>query len=144
MPTASKPDVFARSRVPVLYSNLACPYAHRATLALALRPLPCDVHPVPTTNQFGTIDRLGVAAGDPVGMFADMTAEELHARKDAYRSDVNPSGEVPALRLPSGEVLRESEIVAEYLDAVSEADTPRLVPAEPLLACRMRLATHNP
>ena len=41
-------------------------------------------------------------------MHAGKTVAEMHARKDAFVRDVNASGEVPSLLLPSGAVVRES------------------------------------
>ena len=98
--------------------------------------------PVTTTNQFTTIDRLGLDRGDTLGMFSgkQVTATELHDVKDTFKRDVNPSGEVPAIALPSGDVVIESEIVCEYLDASSMRETPHLVPADPFAAAQVRLA----
>eukprot|EP00325_Prymnesiales_sp_UTEX-LB-985_P004776 CAMPEP_0174705478 /NCGR_PEP_ID=MMETSP1094-20130205/8690_1 /TAXON_ID=156173 /ORGANISM="Chrysochromulina brevifilum, Strain UTEX LB 985" /LENGTH=292 /DNA_ID=CAMNT_0015903649 /DNA_START=77 /DNA_END=955 /DNA_ORIENTATION=+ len=125
---------------------MACPYAHRAMLALELRPvrsLKQDSTSITTTNQFMVINKLGLKPEHDLGMLAmhaDKTVDVLHMRKDAYKRDVNPSGEVPSLLLASGDVVCESEIVCEYLDAVSEQDSPRLVPADPLAAARVRMA----
>mmetsp|Transcript_77108 Transcript_77108/g.208262 ORF Transcript_77108/g.208262 Transcript_77108/m.208262 type:complete len:290 (+) Transcript_77108:105-974(+) len=128
-----------------LYATMACPYAHRALLALELRPVR-NLHKdtsIATTNQFIVMDRLGMQRGDELGMLAmhtGTTAAELHARKEAFKRDVNPTGEVPVLLLASGSVVRESEVVCEYLDAVSERKSPSLVPADPLAAARVRMA----
>jgi len=126
-----------------LYTNMACPYAHRAMLALELRPVPHLQHElICTTNQFNVIDRLGLKASDELGMlsmFSGKSAEELHAKKDAFKR-INPSGEVPTLQLASGSIVRESEIVAEFLDATSDAAGQRLVPEHPLAAARVRIA----
>ena len=129
-----------------LYSTMACPYAHRAMLALELRPvrhLCHDSTSITTANQLSVVDRIGLSPGDTLGMLgmhAGKTADIMHARKEAFKRDVNPTGEVPSLLLASGSVVCESEIVCEYLDATSDSDSPRLMPAEPLAAARVRMA----
>jgi glutathione S-transferase len=130
----------------ILYATLACPYAHRALLALALRPVPgIEVRlGVPTLNQLNYLDNLGTGnlGGDPLSSFSSESVAELHTRKDQYKRDVIASGETPALQLAgSSGVVYESEIVCEFLDAASTADGPhRLVPADPLLASRVRIS----
>ena len=129
-----------------LYSSMACPYAHRAMLTIELRPVKSLHHDrtsTTTTNQFTIADKLGLDCGDALGMLgmhAGKTVAEMRERKEAFKRDVNPTGEVPSLLLASGSVVAESEIVCEYIDAVSDATTPRLVPAEPLAAARVRMA----
>lgn len=98
---------------------------------------------ITTTNQFITIDKLGLPRGDALGMWTARGAvvSELHSRKDAFTREINPSGEVPALVLGCGTVLVESEIVCEYVDAVStRTSTARLIPTDPVAAARVRLA----
>lgn len=133
----------------VLYSTMACPYAHRAMLTLELRPVPHlqhDATSITTTNQFSVADKVGLGGGNDLGMLgmhAGKTVAEMHARKDAFVRDVNASGEVPSLLLPSGAVVRESEVVCEYIDAVSDTGKgghPRLMPEDPLAAARVRIA----
>ena len=115
-------------------------------LALELRPvrhLRHDSTSITTANQFSVVDRIGLSHGDTLGMLgmhAGKTADGMHARKEAFKRDVNPTGEVPSLLLASGSVICESEIVCEYLDAISDSDSLRLTPAEPLAAARVRMA----
>ena len=97
----------------------------------------CTLQTVPTTNQFGVIDVLGVEAGDVLGSYEGRTAEELHQYKEEYKRTVNASGEVPSLQLPCGAVVVESEIVSEYMDAATKRE---LVPSDPATAARVRLA----
>ena len=124
-----------------LYTTMACPYAHRAMLAIELRPIPgVKRELITTTNQFTTINKQGLPRGDALEMFAEASVEGLQQKKEAYKRDVNPSGEVPSLLLPTCDVVSESEIVCEYIDAVSERDSPRLMPSDPLAAARVRLA----
>ena len=78
---------------------------------------------VPTTNQMGYLEHIGVKAGDLLESFsADAifpmalpTLGALQARKEQFKADVIASGETPALQLPSGELVSESEIVCECL-----------------------------
>ena len=68
------------------------------------------------------MDKLGIAAGDPVGMFTRATVEELHARKDEYRKHTNSNGEVPTLRLASGDVVQHSPYLQESVQLFLAAD----------------------
>ena len=93
---------------------------------------------MPTTNQFGFIDRLGITErSDVFGSFSKMSVEELKERKRVFKEQVNKSGEVPTLVTPSGTVIVESEIVAEYLDSISGFT---LVPQDRVTAAMMRIA----
>jgi len=122
-----------------LFTNPICPFAQRATFALALRPLPHNVHWVPLSLQLAWAEKFGVEKV-PVGqVFAGISAEELKGGKEHYKGSINATGEVPSLQLPSGEVVMESEIVAEYIDSVATQGT-KLMPEDPLLASRVRLA----
>ncbi|CAE8723207.1 unnamed protein product, partial [Polarella glacialis] len=122
-----------------LFTNAICPFAHRATFALALRPLPHNIQWVPLSLQLTWAEKFGVEK-IPVGqVFLGKSAEELKADKEQYKSTINATGEVPSLQLPSGEVVMESEIVAEYIDSVATQGT-KLMPEDPLLASRVRLA----
>ena len=56
-------------------------------------------------------------------------------RRPVYLSK-NPQGLAPALELDDGTVLTQSLAIIEYLDAL--APQPRLVPADPLLAAKVR------
>ena len=114
---------------------LVRPYAHRALFALALRPLPgikIDAG-VPTLNQLNALDQLGIVEGDPLGSFASeaatTTTQELHMRKDFYKKSVISSGETPVLELSLGDVVYESEIVCEFIDASSIAQGTKLIPS---------------
>lgn len=106
-------------------------------LALALRPVPgISVNSsVPTKNQLGFLDNIGL---DPLGILTGEPVDTLRDRKAWYTREILASGETPALQLSSSEVLSESEIVCEYIDAVSGADKPRLMPSDPLVAARVR------
>lgn len=66
----------------------------------------------------------------------------VHLVKDGGRQNTaeyrarNPQGLVPALELDDGTVLTQSLAIIDYLDAV--CPEPRLVPADPVLAARVR------
>eukprot|EP00930_Biecheleria_cincta_P071098 TRINITY_DN58647_c0_g1_i1.p1 TRINITY_DN58647_c0_g1~~TRINITY_DN58647_c0_g1_i1.p1 ORF type:complete len:305 (-),score=38.84 TRINITY_DN58647_c0_g1_i1:163-1032(-) len=122
----------------ILFSNMACPYAHRAMFALKLRPSVVKEQFIPTSNQLWSIEKVGMSA-DVLGMFPGKSPVDLQHLKAQYKASVNKSGEVPSLQVGST-VIRESEIVCEYLDSVSESKSHSLVPKDPLLASRVRLA----
>lgn len=81
----------------VLYANRLCPFVDRARLACALRGFKPYVVEVP-----------------------------LHPQPDWYKF-VNPRETVPALFTPGGEAVHESQLIAQYVDAVATEGTP-LVP----------------
>jgi len=117
------------------------PYAHRAMFANELRPSsqqPIRMEYVVTTNQFGFFDNVGIDKSDFFQMFEGRTVPELKEHKENYKLKVNPSGEVPSLALPSGDAIVESEIVCEYIDAVSDKPN-RLMPEDPLAKSRVQL-----
>lgn len=71
----------------------------------------------------------------PVDLFA--ASGEHHAPDYAAK---NPLHLVPTLELDDGTLLHESLAIIEYLDTIS--DGPRLVPAPPLEAARVRAASY--
>ncbi|KAI9847564.1 MAG: hypothetical protein M1837_002138 [Sclerophora amabilis] len=80
-----------------LYTNHACPWAHRAHVAL---------------------EELGIPFEEVI-IDLDVPREEWYLK-------INPRGLVPALQLPTGEIIIESGIVAQYL---ADASPSHLLPA---------------
>ncbi|KAF9912628.1 hypothetical protein EC991_010054 [Linnemannia zychae] len=70
-----------------IYNNIACPYANRVLIALQ------------ETKQEHEL------------VFIDLKTP----RPESYLKEVNPYGEVPALKTVDGDVILESLIIAEYL-----------------------------
>ncbi|KAF9130574.1 hypothetical protein BGW39_002930 [Mortierella sp. 14UC] len=70
-----------------IYNNIACPYANRVMIALQ------------ETNQEHEL------------AFIDLKTP----RSESYLKEVNPYGEVPALKTADGNVILESLVIAEYL-----------------------------
>ena len=76
------------------------------------------------------------------GIAADMVP--VHLVKDGGRQTKpdylakNPQGLVPALELDHGTVLTQSLAIIEYLEQIEPA--PRLIPADPVMAARVRAA----
>ena len=73
-----------------------------------------------------------------MGNLGGQTHAELLASKSHYQETVLQSGETPAMQLPGG-VLSESDILCEYIDAVSTTGQ-RLLPSDPFLASRIKLS----
>lgn len=71
----------------VLYSNRVCPFAARAVLAMAETKQPHEV------------------------VLIDLKTP----RPDWYLKDINPYGQVPALKINDKNIVLESLIVAEYI-----------------------------
>jgi glutaredoxin len=80
---------FSTMTVPKLtiYNNIACPYANRVLIALQ-----------ETQQEYELVD-------------IDLKTP----RPEYYLKEVNPYGEVPALKAADGNVILESLVIAEYL-----------------------------
>jgi maleylpyruvate isomerase len=72
------------------------------------------------------------------GMETDYVAHHLRFGKQRAQAflDINPQGLVPALELPTGEVLTQSLAIIEYLDET--IPEPPLLPADPLARAQVR------
>jgi hypothetical protein len=128
-----------------IYATMACPYAHRVLLSLALRPIKGStiVTSMPTLNQLLFVQNWGPVRGDLMGNLGGRSHAELVAAKENYKERVISSGVTPALDTPSG-VLYESDVLCEYIDAASTAtDGPRLLPADPFLASKVKLSINK-
>ncbi|KAG0273430.1 hypothetical protein BGZ95_010758, partial [Linnemannia exigua] len=71
----------------IIYNNIACPYANRVLIALQ------------ETKQEHEL------------AFIDLKTP----RPESYLKEINPYGEVPALKTACGNVILESLVIAEYL-----------------------------
>ncbi|KAG0065638.1 hypothetical protein BGZ90_001704 [Linnemannia elongata] len=96
-----------------LYNAHYCPYAARAVLALA------------ETNQEHEVIELDLSVPRP----------------DWYLKDINPYGQVPALKIGGDHIILESLIVAEYIaDLHPESG---LIPKDPLQLAQSRYLIHH-
>lgn len=94
-----------------LYSYFRSSAAYRARIALNLKGLDYEIVPIHLVKDGGQ-----------------------HKRTD-YRA-INPQMRVPALRLPSGDVLIQSLAIIEYLEEI--APNPPLLPANPVTRAHAR------
>lgn len=94
-----------------LYSYFRSSAAYRVRIALNLKGLTAETVPVHLVKDGG------------------------EQRLPAYRQK-NPQGLVPALELDDGTVLTQSLAIIEYLESVWP--TPALIPADPVLAAKVR------
>jgi glutathione S-transferase len=62
-------------------------------------------------------------------------------RREPYTSEVNPSGQLPALALDSGEVITEITAICEYLEEIQPE--PRLIGATPEERAETRMWTRR-
>lgn len=69
--------------------------------------------------------------------FVHLLRDGGEQKQPAYLAK-NPQGLVPALELEDGAVLTQSLAIIDYLEAIQPE--PRLIPADPVLACRVRAA----
>lgn len=120
-----------------LYTNPACPFAHRAIFALALCKRECEFVFVPTANQTLVAERAGMEAVPLLEPFEGMSAQDFIALKDWYKQDINATGEVPTLATSRGDLIMESEIVAEFVDFTTSGG---LMPQDPVVSSRVRMA----
>lgn len=72
------------------------------------------------------------------GVETDYVAHHLRLGKQRAQAflDINPQGLVPALELPTGEVLTQSLAIIEYLDET--IPEPPLLPADPVARAQVR------
>ncbi|KAF8979566.1 hypothetical protein BGZ46_005274 [Entomortierella lignicola] len=97
----------------VLYNSDYCPYAARAVIALAETNTEHEVIPI------------------------DLNVP----RPDWYLKDINPYGQVPALKINDKDIILESLFVAEYVaDLHPESG---LLPTDPLLRAKTRYLIHH-
>lgn len=82
-----------------LYSSPICPYAERARLAAALKQAPVEIIDI-----------------------------DLNNKPAWYEKDVNPRGTVPALVVPGGKIVHESNLIVDYFDEAFPDLGPQLVP----------------
>jgi len=125
-----------------LWTNPICPFAHRAAFTAKYRAPAGGVqfNWVPLSGELTKAAKEGVAALTGVNEFwAGKTVDELNEIKTIYKENLNASGEVPTVVTTDMEVVLESEICAEFLDAFGE-EGEKLLPADPLAVARMRLS----
>jgi len=125
-----------------IFTNRVCPFAHRAHITQLMRPpsVPVTIHYAPLSKQLLVAKRDGVEKVQFGGMFKGMGVTELEEARAALVA-ISPAGETPTLRLSSGEVIVESEIVSEFLDETClNSSRPPLVPADPRRRAAMRTA----
>ncbi|KAF9093009.1 hypothetical protein BGX27_001688 [Mortierella sp. AM989] len=97
----------------VLYDSVLCPFAARAVLALT------------ETNTD----------------YENIQIDLLVPRPDWYLKDINPYGQVPALKINDKHIILESLIVAEYIiDLHPESG---LLPTDPLQRAQSRYLIHH-
>ncbi|KAG0303500.1 hypothetical protein BGZ99_002664, partial [Dissophora globulifera] len=97
----------------VFYNDISCPFAARAVIALA-----------ETKHEYEEV-------------YIDLTKP----RPDWYLKDINPYGQLPAIKIDDKHVIYESLFVAEYLsDLHPEAN---LFPNDPLQRAQIRYLVHH-
>jgi len=120
-----------------LYTNAICPFAHRAHFAAALCSLDVEIVHTPLAGQVTAAQKLGMEGVNVGACFAGKSVEDIAAQKEEYKKLINASGEVPTLVTAAGDIVIESEIVAECIDATAGTG---LMPSNPAAAGKVRLA----
>jgi len=126
----------------IVKTNPICPFAHRAAFTAKFRNPPAGVEFewIPLSGELKKGETSMEEVCKTNEFWAGKTIEDLKALKEDYKKNFNASGEVPTVVSPSGDIVMESEIAAEYLDAVGDPAQAKLVPEDPILASKMRLA----
>ena len=125
----------------VLYSNIACPFAHRAWMTLVEKGIAHDFVRIPLSGELKAIAADGVAA---CAGWKDsgLTSEQIHEIKASYIATVNPTGEVPTLAMQTdGEadrIVREADVISEFLDDAFPETGTRLFPTDAFQRAQVR------
>jgi len=130
-----------------LWSNPACPFAHRAWIAAIEKEIDFEFKLIPLSGEIAKIEKTKkepkeIAEEFPAfSIWVDQkkTSQEIVQLKEWYKQNVNPTGEVPTVEV-DGKFVPESEICAEFLDTLFPNKGTRLVPADPYKAAKIRLA----
>jgi glutathione S-transferase len=102
-----------------LYSNVMCPFAHRAHIAAIEKNVDFEYVYVPLSGEIKKNPSL--------------------AKPEFFLKSVNPSGTVPALYYDGKHPINESDVCCEFIDSAYSGGT-ELVPEDPVLAAKMRIA----
>ena len=117
----------------VLYSNIACPFAHRSFMTLLEKGIGHDFVKIPLSGELKAIKANGVESV-PGWKDSGLTGEQIQEIKDSYIATVNSTGEVPTLAMQSeGEadrIVREADVISEFLDDAFPESGTRLFPTD--------------
>jgi len=126
-----------------LYTNPACPFARRGMIAAKEKGL--FSQGLLKTVLIPLSGQLKVAKDNPEDMaptiakcWPNMTADELVVLKENYKRDINETGEVPTLVLGDGSIVREADVIAEWMDDAFPAQGVSLMPRDPLQRSKVR------
>lgn len=97
-----------------LYSNPLCPFAERTRIAAALKKVAVEIIDI-----------------------------DLQNKPEWYEKDVNPRGTVPALVIPGGSVVHESNLIVSYFDEEFPNQGPQLVPTGALQRYQLNFFLDN-
>mmetsp|Transcript_4428 Transcript_4428/g.10296 ORF Transcript_4428/g.10296 Transcript_4428/m.10296 type:complete len:265 (+) Transcript_4428:72-866(+) len=124
-----------------LWTNRICPFAQRAAITAKLRNPADGIETiwVPLSGEQKIAEHISMEHVVKINdIWEGKTLQDLNTIKDSYKKSQNPSGEVPTVVTSKGDIVMESEIAAEYLDAIGQ-DGNRLMPEDPVLAAKVRL-----
>ena len=96
----------------ILYNNIACPFAHRAHFTLKTLGIQFTEITIPLTAHLTRQEKLGVNSND---RYQGVPLSTMQSIKDDFKKNINLNGEVPVID-DNGTIVKESDIVAEYLD----------------------------
>jgi len=115
-----------------LFTNIICPFAHRALLALLEKEVPYDEVKIPLSGEIKKAE-----SGQPLPAWKGKTHANLVAIKEEYKKTINATGEVPTVRI--GDVIvTESDVVSEFLDDYFPTSGTRLLPKDAVQRARIR------
>jgi len=125
------------------FTNDFCPFSHRARFVRALRFPKEDITTIhiPYSRQLEIASHVGRDSEQAQlnrTPYEGKSLDELYQEKDAFCANINSNGMVPALKLPSGKILVESEVVMEYYELAAPKDADSLIPSCPETAAHMR------
>ena len=121
---------FATQPKLTVYSNLICPFDHRSRVALHAKGLEYEFVQIPLSVELAKMKDEGVDSCIN-WKNSGKTIDELVSLKESYKVNYNPGGEVPTLVIDDRNIVRESDVVVEFLDDMFPERGAKLLPSDP-------------
>lgn len=118
---------------PTLYTNPACPFAHRAWMTLVEKGVEFDTVMIPLSGEISKFKTEGKTSG----IWAAKSIEQVEKIKADYKISINATGEVPSLTIGAHTIV-EADVLSEFVEDNWKQIGTALLPACPLQRARTR------